>query len=108
MTDTNIHVQSRWGASADAPTEQQLADIVAELYREEDPEHAGAWMVRRDTLWTLRLDEDRSAYLERDEDDAVSHLPGVTPQMALELWPRFAEGGLEAVAGFPWRPGPRL
>jgi hypothetical protein len=107
MPSSPFFVETRWGGSEDSPSEARLAEIVAELDIA-DEEHPDTWLVHEASGWLVRLDEERYAYLENPDLDAVSHMRGITAQQALDLWLRFSRHGLEAVISEPWIPGPRV
>lgn len=107
MTSTPYSVETRWGGSEDAPSGDRLREIIAEL-EVADEEHPDTWLLHTRSGWTLRLDEERFAYLEDPELNTVCHLRSVTPLLAFELWLTFSNGGPEAVEAYPWTSGPRV
>lgn len=100
------YVETRWGGSEDAPSADRLREIIAELGIE-DEEHPDTWMGHAGSGYLLRFDEERYAHLHDAEGSILAHLAGVSPEMALSLWLRFAEGGPDAVSVCGWTAGPR-
>jgi hypothetical protein len=107
MSGAAYSVETRWGGSEEDPSTERLAEIVAEL-DVPDAEHPDTWLSHRESGWTIRLDEERFAYLEDAEHDVVSHLADVASARALDLWLRFAARGPSAVEGEQWVAGPRV
>ena len=104
MKNGFFFVESRWGGSDDSPSHERLRKIIAEL-EVKDEEHPDAWLTHRASEWTLRLDEDRVAYLEDSEGEIVGHIKNVAPEHAFRLWVQFSEGGRDAVSTEPWAKG---
>lgn len=107
MASETYSVETRWGGSESAPARERLAEIVAEL-DSPDEEHPDTWLSHHESGWTIRLDEERYAYLEDVDLNVASHMPGVGAAYALDLWVRFAAGGPSAVDNDPWVAGPRI
>lgn len=106
MNSSIFYVETRWGGSEESPPHDRLRELIAEL-DVRDEEHPDTWMIHEDTGWSLRLDEDRFAYLENPACETIAHLSNVTAETALTFWDRFAAGGPDAVAEFEWKQGPR-
>ncbi|KAF0813694.1 hypothetical protein IGB42_02047 [Andreprevotia sp. IGB-42] len=101
MTTETCNVTTRWGGTEDGPSHARLAEIIAELDTR-DEEHPDTWLIHVQSEWRITLDEQRHAYLQDPEGEIRAHLAGVTPQVALALWIRFASGGPDAVRSEPW------
>lgn len=106
MNGPTFYVETRWGDSEESPPLNRLRELIAEL-KVRDEEHPDTWMIHGDSGWSLRLDEDRFAYLENPECEIIKHLSDVTAETALTLWTSFAAGGPDAVTEFEWKRGPR-
>ena len=104
MNDSIYYVEARWGGSEDSPPPHRLRELIAEL-DVRDEEHPDTWMTHEDSGWSLRLDEDRFAYLENPDCETVNHIANVSSETALRLWTDFAAGGPDAVAEFEWKLG---
>lgn len=104
MSEPHFYVEARWGGGEDEPSPERMREIVAELATR-DEEHPDAWLVHSPSEWSLRLDEDRLAYLEDHEGNTVAHMTEVGPDQALRLWSLFSIGGRESVSGEAWVEG---
>lgn len=106
LSNQHYYVETRWGGGEEAPSPRRLRELIAEL-SVRDEEHPDTWMIHQHSDWSLRLDEERFAYLENPEGRTMGHLADVSAENALTLWLRFASGGPDAVAEFEWKQGPR-
>jgi hypothetical protein len=107
MSGTRYSVETRWGGSEEDPSAERLAELIAELDTP-DEEHPDTWLTHHESGWTIRLDEERFAYLEDQDLNVVSHIAGLGAAVALDLWLRFSLDGPSAVASDHWLAGPRV
>jgi len=107
MAAATYTVETRWGGTEAAPTRARLAELIAEL-EVADEEHPDTWMTHSESGWSVRLDEERFAYLSDADLNPVGHMKSVSAATALDLWLRFASGGPAAVERDPWVAGPRV
>lgn len=106
MNGPIFYVETRWGGSEQSPSPNRLRELIAEL-DVRDEEHPDTWMIHDESGWSVRLDEDRFAYLENPECETIKPLSDVTAETALALWASFAAGGPDAVTEFKWKQGSR-
>jgi len=104
MSENKYSVETRWGGSESQPTVQRMQELIGELAIKDD-EHPDTWLTHEASGWTIRLDDQRTAYLEDSKSEIVFHMSEVSPVQALQLWSRFAVGGREAVIGEAWVKG---
>lgn len=107
MTDPTYVVETRWGGSEEAPSQNRLAEIVAEL-DVKDGEHPDTWLTHVASEWSLRLDEEGYAYVSDQGAVTRWHMSGVSRNAGLALWIRFAASGFDGVKSEPWAQGPRI
>jgi hypothetical protein len=81
MTNPSCSVETRWGGSEEAPSRERLGAIIAQLGAA-DEEHPDTWLSQHASGWTLRLDQDRHAFLEDADGEIVGRLSDVNAARA--------------------------
>src|SRR4051794_19599831 len=97
-------VTARWGEGYDAPSEERMREILAQLDAE-DPEHPDAWL-SHESGWTLSVFESGLLVWENLESSREpQHQIGVPREKALNLWLKLAHGEIAEIEKEPWSPG---
>lgn len=100
----SYHVVTRWGSGEEAPNEQRMRKILAEL-DEHDQEHPDACLTH-ETGWSLSVYESGLVIWENiDSEEVPRHQIDVSREKALELWLNLSRGEIAAIEREPWRPG---
>ena len=98
------HAVTRRGDSEDAPNENRMREILAEL-GEQNLEHPNTSLTHQ-SGWTLSVFQSGLVVWKNMQlPGEPRHQVELSPEKVLELWLKLSRGEIEAIEEEPWHPG---